>query len=93
MVHALPRRYLSKLYNLRVPQYSAVRSLTVMLTTRMFLNLREVRTQEDWAAATALRFKGAQLDTCDTVLGSDGKTAGEYELELFNEHQQSGTLV
>ncbi|KDQ16435.1 hypothetical protein BOTBODRAFT_30777 [Botryobasidium botryosum FD-172 SS1] len=30
------------------------RSLTVILTTRMFLNLRSVRTHEDWATATNL---------------------------------------
>jgi len=33
------------------------RSLNVVLITRMFLNLRSVRTHEDWSAATSLRFR------------------------------------
>jgi len=35
---------------------SAVRSFTAILVTRMFLNLRAVRTHEEWAAATAINF-------------------------------------
>jgi len=32
-----------------------VRALTVLFTTRMFLNLRSIRTHEDWATATDVR--------------------------------------
>jgi len=66
---------------------SAVRSFTAILVTRMFLNLRAVRTHEEWAAATAINFnhrasRGEESDICIKI--ERGAEVSAMELSTFD---------
>ncbi|KDQ18858.1 hypothetical protein BOTBODRAFT_28345 [Botryobasidium botryosum FD-172 SS1] len=68
---------------------SAVRSFTAILVTRMFLNLRAVRTHEDWAAATSIQFdhrpspgRGEESDVRVKIERGAGAEVSSSEMEL-----------